>query len=288
MNLASRIQLLPRFVTMCQPRKNISVSSISRGSNVDVSIDDKGVATLSMNKAPVNSLNKEFLIELNETLETTSKSAKGLVLTSSMSSVFCAGLEITEMYQPDPVRLREFWSSLQDLWIQMYSYKLPSAAAITGHSPAGGCLLSMCCDYRVMVGPKYSIGLNETLLGIVAPFWFKDSMQNTIGFRQTELALMKGTLFSTEEALKVGLIDKAVTSREECLTEANNFVKGMMKIPSEARHVSKMLMRGKYVDQLVNNKEQDIDHFVNFVTKPEIQKPLGMYLEALKAKSKKK
>ena len=149
-------------------------------------------------------------------------------------------------------------------------------------------MLSMCCDYRVMVGPKYSIGLNETLLGIVAPFWFKDSMQNTIGFRQTELALMKGTLFSTEEALKVGLIDKAVTSREECLTEANNFVKGMMKIPSEARHVSKMLMRGKYVDQLVNNKEQDIDHFVNFVTKPEIQKPLGMYLEALKAKSKKK
>jgi len=288
MNLVSRVKLLPRFVATCQPRKNISVSSSARGGNVDVSIDEKGVATLSMNKAPVNSLNKEFLVELNETLETTSKSAKGLVLTSSMSSVFCAGLEITEMYQPDPVRLREFWSSLQDVWIQMYSYKLPSAAAITGHSPAGGCLLSLCCDYRVMVGPKYSIGLNETLLGIVAPFWFKDSMQNTIGFRQTELALMKGTLFSTEEALKVGLIDKAVTSREECLTEATNFVRGMMKIPSEARHVSKMLMRGKYVDQLANYKEQDIDHFVNFITKPEIQKPMGMYLEALKAKSKKK
>jgi len=288
MNLASRVKLLPRFAATCQPRKNISVSSSARGSNVDVSIDEKGVATLSMNKAPVNSLNKEFLIELNETLETTSKSAKGLVLTSSMSSVFCAGLEITEMYQPDPVRLREFWSSLQDVWIQMYSYKLPSAAAITGHSPAGGCLLSLCCDYRVMVGPKYSIGLNETLLGIVAPFWFKDSMQNTIGFRQTELALMKGTLFSTEEALKVGLIDKAVASREECLTEATNFVRGMMKIPSEARHVSKMLMRGKYVEQLANYKEQDIDHFVNFITKPEIQKPMGMYLEALKAKSKKK
>jgi len=288
MNLVSRVKLLPRFVATCQPHKNISVSSSARGSNVDVSIDEKGVATLSMNKAPVNSLNKEFLVELNETLETTSKSAKGLVLTSSMSSVFCAGLEITEMYQPDPVRLREFWSSLQDVWIQMYSYKLPSAAAITGHSPAGGCLLSLCCDYRVMVGPKYSIGLNETLLGIVAPFWFKDSMQNTIGFRQTELALMKGTLFSTEEALKVGLIDKAVTSREECLTEATNFVRGMMKIPSEARHVSKMLMRGKYVDQLANYKEQDIDNFVNFITKPEIQKPMGMYLEALKAKSKKK
>jgi len=40
-----------------------------------------------------------------------------------------------------------------------------------GHSPAGGCLFAMSCDYRVMVGPKYTIGLNETKLGIVAPKW---------------------------------------------------------------------------------------------------------------------
>ena len=61
-----------------------------------------------------------------------------------------------------------------------------------------------------------------------------------------------------------------------------------MKIPSEARHVSKMLMRQETLDKLVNNKEEDIEHFANFVTQPVIQKPLGMYLEALKAKSKKK
>ena len=76
---------------------------------------------------------KMYVQELSEALDTTSKTAKGLVLTSSMNSVFCAGLEITEMHQPDPVRLREFWSSLQDVWVQLYSYKLPTAAAITGH-----------------------------------------------------------------------------------------------------------------------------------------------------------
>jgi enoyl-CoA hydratase/carnithine racemase len=40
-----------------------------------------------------------------------------------------------------------------------------------GHSPAGGCLLALSCEYRVMVGPKYTVGLNETQLGIVAPKW---------------------------------------------------------------------------------------------------------------------
>ena len=36
----------------------------------------------------------------------------------------------------------------------------------------GGCLLAMSCEYRVML-PKFTIGLNETQLGIVAPTWFQ-------------------------------------------------------------------------------------------------------------------
>lgn len=44
--------------------------------------------------------------------------------------------------------------------------------SLQGASPAGGCLISLSCDYRVLAdNPKCVIGLNETLLGIVAPFW---------------------------------------------------------------------------------------------------------------------
>lgn len=33
-------------------------------------------------------------------------------------------------------------------------------------------MINLTCDYRVLAdNPKYNIGLNETLLGIVAPFW---------------------------------------------------------------------------------------------------------------------
>ena len=149
-----------------------SVSSPVTG-NVSVVTDEKGIATVSMDKAPVNSLNTELIQELTSVIASTASSAKGLVLTSSLPTVFCAGLEITEMYQPEQAKLEVFWGSLQDLWIELYSCKIPTAAAVTGHSPAGGCLLAMCCDYRAMVGPKFTIGLNETQLGIVAPFWFK-------------------------------------------------------------------------------------------------------------------
>ncbi len=41
----------------------------------------------------------------------------------------------------------------------------------TGHAPAGGCVLAMCCDSRIMVSGKSKIGLNESKVGIVAPYW---------------------------------------------------------------------------------------------------------------------
>jgi len=264
-----------------------SVSAHVAG-NVSVTTDDKGIATVSMDKAPVNSLDTELIQELTSVISSTSNNSKGLVLTSSMPTVFCAGLEITEMYKPEQKKLEVFWGSLQDLWIELYSCKVPTAAAVIGHSPAGGCLLAMCCDYRVMVGPKYTIGLNETQLGIVAPFWFKDTMVNTIGQRQTELALMLGTLFTAQQALSIGMVDEVVDNREDCMASAHKVASKLSKIPSEARHVSKMLMRQPTLDKLTSNKQDDIDHFAKFIVQPIIQKPMGMYLEALKAKSKKK
>lgn len=43
---------------------------------------------------------------------------------------------------------------------------------LQGVCPAGGCLIALSCDYRVLAdNPKYCTGLNEVLLGIIAPFW---------------------------------------------------------------------------------------------------------------------
>lgn len=44
--------------------------------------------------------------------------------------MFSAGLDILEMYKPDPQRVKEFWTNLQGLWIKLYGSSVPSAAAI--------------------------------------------------------------------------------------------------------------------------------------------------------------
>lgn len=251
-------------------------------------VDDKtGYATVTLNRPPVNSLNLELLTAISETLDDLQNNkSRGMILTSSSKSVFSAGLDIMEMYKPKVDRMKEFWSTLQDVWFKLYGSPFPTVAAINGHSPAGGCLLSLCCEYRVMC-QNYTIGLNETRLGIVAPTWFMASMRNTMSRRDAELALTLGTLFTTDEALKVGLVDEVATSKEDAIAKATAFLDKFKKISPQARSMTKQALRSKDIMELEDNRTQDIDLFVYAVTQPKVQKGLEMYLEALKAKSAK-
>lgn len=73
-----------------------------------------GIATVTMNRPPVNSLNLELLSDMVEAMETVQKNKSlGMILTSSSNSVFSAGLDIMEMYKPSEDRLKKFWSALQ-------------------------------------------------------------------------------------------------------------------------------------------------------------------------------
>lgn len=257
----------------------------SSSSSIKVDLDaSTGVAVMRMQSPPVNSLSLDFLTEFSigvEKLEM-DRSCRGLIITSTLPKVFSAGLDIMEMYGKSPERCGEFWKAVQEMWIKLYGSNMVTIAAINGSSPAGGCLMALSCDYRIMAdNPRYSIGLNETQLGIVAPFWFKDTMANTVGQRNTELALELGLLYSAPEALKIGLVDKLVPE-DQVLTTATETMTKWLNIPDHARQITKAMMRKQTLDKLLSNREADTHNFVSFITKDSIQKSLRMYLEMLK------
>lgn len=190
-----------------------------------------------------------------------------------------------EMYKSDEIRMSQFWRSLQDVWFKLYGSFYPTAAAINGHSPAGGCLLALCCEYRVML-PNFTIGLNETKLGIVAPPWFMASLRNTVSNRVAEMALTEGALFSTDEALKVGLIDEIAQDKTEAIAKCEKFLDKFKKIPAQARGLSKQLFRNEEIKALQSRRDDDIKKFVMAASHPKVQESLGIYIESLKKKQK--
>ena len=94
----------------CQRGSISGLCRMSMSSSPSVIIEkENGLAIVSLNKPPVNSLGLEFMQDIITAIDTVEKDAKGLILTSANKSIFCAGLDLKEMYKPDETRLREFW-----------------------------------------------------------------------------------------------------------------------------------------------------------------------------------
>nr|XP_039334047.1 enoyl-CoA delta isomerase 1, mitochondrial [Saimiri boliviensis boliviensis] len=245
-----------------------------------------GVAVMRFNNPPVNTLSLEFLTELVISLEKleNDKSFRGLIITSDRPGVFSAGLDLREMCGRSPAHYAEYWKAVQELWLRLYQSSLVLVAAINGACPAGGCLMALTSDHRILAdNPKYSIGLNETLLGIVAPFWFKDTLVNTIGHRAAERALQLGLLFPPAQALQVGIVDQVVPE-ERVQSVALSVIAQWMAIPDHARQLTKAMMRKATASRLITHRDEDVQNFVSFISRDSIQKSLQLYLERLKQK----
>lgn len=234
-------------------------------------------------------------------------SIQGLVLSSSLSSIFCAGLDMNELYQPNTDRLVQFWTSFQQVYIDLYGSRLAGMAAINGHAIAGGCMLALSCDYRIMVdndhASKARIGLNESAFGLLVPPWMGQQYIDTIGHRRAEMALSLGALYRPSEALSMGLVDHVVVvggvtelqpndakvvSDSPVVAKAKEVVQEWIRIPPYARVASKKFARQRQIDQLVQTREADVEAFCASVMNQRTQDNLGAYLASLSDKKKKK
>ncbi|CAJ0957493.1 unnamed protein product [Ranitomeya imitator] len=255
-------------------------------SNEKVLVELDESTVMKMKNPPVNSLSLDVLTEFSISLEKLEidRGCRGVILTSAFPKIFSAGLDITEMCGKSAEHYAAFWRAVQEMWLKLYGSNMVTIAAINGSSPAGGCLMAMCCDYRIMAdNPKFAIGLNETQLGIVAPFWFKETMVNTVGNRVTEQSLQLGQMYPAPDALKIGLVDKLVTE-EKVQSTAVAAMSQWLAVPDHARQITKSIMRKPTIDNLVKHREADINNFVSFITKDSIQKSLQVYMDRLKQK----
>ncbi|KAG5675600.1 hypothetical protein PVAND_005492 [Polypedilum vanderplanki] len=255
---------------------------------VDVSVDSKtGVSIVSLNRKPVNSLSLELFKEFCGVMDDLeSEKVRGMILKSSCDNVFSSGLDITELYpHPDEDRFHAFWLWFQETWIKLYGSSFPTVAFINGHAPAGGCVLAISCEYRIML-PYYKIGLNEAPVGIVAPDWVVNSLKSVLASRKAEQLLTSGRLLDTQEAFDIGLIDKIVNNEEEALARSEEFFSTFDNVPKLARALTKQQVRKNEISKLIKNRSNDAKLFLNHILRPETQKIIGSYFKSLKDRKK--
>ena len=209
---------------------------------IKVTIKDR-LAIITLSRGKSNALNREMITELDDILNNISTdSAIGGVMIAGQENFFSAGLDLIELYSYTEDEARSFWDLFLKFIANITAFRKPIVAAINGHSPAGGCVIALACDTRVMAEGKFIIGLNEVPVGIIVPHSIFELYSFWLGKANASRSLLEGKLFTPEEALAIGLVDEVV-KQESIMTAAERRVRKYMAFESNTWQQSKVNIR---------------------------------------------
>jgi len=176
--------------------------------------DDLGILHLRADNA--NAMNERVLTALAAGLnEAGAANVKGLILTG-YDRFFSAGLDLVTVYNFDREQMCRFITHWENTMVELFAFPMPVVAAINGAAAAGGCIMALACDYRVMA-EEAMIGMTGIRLGISLPAAALEIFREIVPAANSAYVLYSGKLFKSHEALKLGLVNEVV--QQEALME---------------------------------------------------------------------
>jgi enoyl-CoA hydratase/carnithine racemase len=252
-----------------------------------ITIQDHGpVRELRLARPPANALSPELVDALAAALEQAPRDGAQAIVLSGAPGMFCAGLDVPLLLPFGRSAIRSMWRHLYGMLRELAAAKIPVAAAITGHSPAGGAVLATYCDYRVMAEGNYKIGYNEVQVGIPMPVAILRCVARLVGDRQAERLCVGGLLLPAAEALRIGLIDEIVPA-EQVVERAVEWCRAMTALPVTAMSRTREASRAGLVRLMDEGLAGELDQLVESWFHPEAQSVLHAVVERMTQKKKK-
>ena len=214
----------------------------------ETSDDHICVLTFDRPHSGANIFDAATLDELNEQLDGVEKDAslRGLILASAKKSIFVAGADLKTLLQGAKTDgMREFIERGQQVFNRLANLRIPTVAAIHGASAGGGYEVALACDYRVASdAPATRIGLPETTLGLIPAWGGCTRLPRLIGASDAAAVILKGKLYSAQEAFKLGLVDD-VAPQDQLLDSARQKLRaGKRKMVGSSRRDDRTPQRG--------------------------------------------
>ena len=192
--------------------------------------DADGIVTITMDMSgPVNAMNEEYNVAMNETVDRLEKEdgLSGVVFASAKNTFFAGGdLNMLLAVQPD--QAEDFYKGILETKSRLRRLEklpVPVVAAINGAALGGGFEICLSCNHRVAWNNKaVQVGLPEVGLGLLPGGGGVVRMVSLLGLETALPYLLEGKKVNAEKALKAGLIHETVESLEELVPRAKVWI----------------------------------------------------------------
>ncbi len=167
-----------------------------------------------------NALNTAMLRQLEKALDQVERDqeARVLIFTGSGNKSFISGSDVKELRGRNQLAAEETSIERQAILNRIENFHLPSIAAINGYALGFGCELAIACTLRI-ASENASLGQIEINLGIIPGAGATQRLPRLIGKSKAFELILMGKIISSEEALRIGLVNKVVP--HESLMEAS-------------------------------------------------------------------
>src|ERR1700687_700158 len=167
---------------------------------------DGEVAIVSLRGGKANAMDEAFLRGLLRLFDEVESSNARAVVVIGYGNFFSAGLALPALVGMDRPALAAFMVLFESAMRRVFSFPRPVVAAVNGHAIAGGCVLGLQCDLRLMADSQIKIGLNEVQLGLGLPSVVIEPLRLQLPASSLVPTALEGTLLTPVEAKRLRLV----------------------------------------------------------------------------------
>lgn len=241
----------------------------------------------ALDRGKVNAINAEMVAEIRTLFKELDQDDKvgGVILTGG-PKIFSAGLDLIELMSYNEEEIESFLRDFGMMHVELSRFSKPFICALTGFSPAGGTVIAITADYRVMADdPKYSLGLNEMQVNVqitqnlteAYAFWLGRSLANRF--------ILDGKLLNPQEAHQFHLVEE-ICPQAEVLIQAEAKMKQYLQAdPGIYQYTKKALRQPWFAAQNLEG-EADLKQALKIWWKPEVRQRITALIESFSNKKK--
>jgi len=239
------------------------------------------VVELRMDRPPANALNTRMVQRIAAAHSEACEQGARAIILSGREGMFSAGLDVPELIELDRPAMHEFWGAFIGLTRALAASPVPVVAALSGHSPAGGTVLAIHCDYRIGAEGRFKIGLNEVQVGLPVPSAILFAYERLVGGRLAQQYAMSGRLMPMEEACQAGLVDE-LCAPQALLERALEWCGALLELPPVAMNRTRLLSKARLLE--IMDAADDVEVVTGYWFSPETQAAMRRLIDQLGGK----
>ena len=239
-----------------------------------------GIHTLRLAHGKASALDVELLSALQHELDDAARAARAVILTGT-GSIFSAGVDLYRITEAGQSYVEQFIPLLSDVFQQLFELPVPVVAAVNGHALAGGAIMALASDYRLLAAGPFKFGIPELVVGVPFPGVPLEIVRYAVPANEAEELIYTGRSLSPDEAYARRLIHELVAP-EQLLARADQVAQQLAGHDPAGFHAAKLGIRGDTIERMKRERARTDAERLRAWASPTTHKRVRAYLASLR------